>query len=68
MLLRADAVRADAVAAGAARVQHLRCVTGREAGVLGGRDAGVQTGELLLVTGQGPQRLHAYPQGLQRAG
>jgi Xaa-Pro aminopeptidase len=30
--------------------------------------AGVQTGELLLVTGQGPQRLHAYPQGLQRAG
>jgi Xaa-Pro dipeptidase len=30
--------------------------------------AGVQTGELLLVTGQGPQRLHAYPQGLQRTG
>jgi Xaa-Pro dipeptidase len=27
--------------------------------------AGVQTGELLLVTEHGPQRLHAYPQGLQ---
>ena len=30
--------------------------------------AGVQTGELLLVTEQGPQRLHAFPQGLQQAG
>jgi Xaa-Pro dipeptidase len=30
--------------------------------------AGVQTGELLLVTEEGPQRLHAFPQGLQRAG
>jgi len=30
--------------------------------------AGVQTGELLLVTAEGPQRLHAFPQGLQRAG
>lgn len=30
--------------------------------------AGVQTGELLLVTEQGPQRLHAFPQGLRRAG
>ena len=30
--------------------------------------AGVQTGELLLVTEHGPQRLHAYPQGLQRMG
>jgi Xaa-Pro aminopeptidase len=30
--------------------------------------AGVQTGELLLVTEHGPQRLHAYPQGLQQAG
>ena len=29
--------------------------------------AGVQTGELLLVTEQGPQRLHAFPQGLQQA-
>jgi Xaa-Pro aminopeptidase len=30
--------------------------------------AGVQTGELLLVTEQGPQRLHAFPPGLhQRA-
>ena len=28
--------------------------------------AGVQTGELLLVTEHGPQRLHAYPQGLQQ--
>jgi Xaa-Pro aminopeptidase len=32
------------------------------------RQAGVQTGELLLVTEHGPQRLHAYPQGLQQAG
>ncbi len=30
--------------------------------------AGVQTGELLLVTEAGPQRLHAFPRGLQRAG
>lgn len=30
--------------------------------------AGVQTGELLLVTEHGPQRLHAYPQGLRQAG
>ena len=29
--------------------------------------AGVQTGELLLVTDEGPQRLHAYPQGLHQA-
>jgi Xaa-Pro dipeptidase len=32
------------------------------------RRAGVQTGELLLVTDHGPQRLHAYPPGLQQAG
>ena len=30
--------------------------------------AGVQTGELLLVTGQGPERLHAYPRGLRLVG
>ncbi len=30
--------------------------------------AGVQTGELLLVTDHGPERLHDYPRGLQRAG
>ena len=30
--------------------------------------AGVQTGELLQVTEQGPQRLHTFPLGLQRAG
>jgi Xaa-Pro aminopeptidase len=30
------------------------------------RRAGVQTGELLLVTEHGPQRLHAFPQGLQQ--
>ena len=30
--------------------------------------AGVQTGELLLVTEHGPQRLHAYPPGLQQVG
>jgi Xaa-Pro dipeptidase len=30
--------------------------------------AGVQTGELLLVTDQGPERLHAYPPGLQQIG
>jgi Xaa-Pro dipeptidase len=29
--------------------------------------AGVQTGELLLVTDQGPERLHEFPQGLQQA-
>jgi Xaa-Pro dipeptidase len=28
--------------------------------------AGVQTGELLLVTEQGPERLHAYPPGLRQ--
>ncbi len=31
------------------------------------RHAGVQTGGLLLVTDQGPQRLHADPQGLHQA-
>jgi Xaa-Pro dipeptidase len=30
--------------------------------------AGVQTGELLLVTDSGPERLHAFPLGLQLAG
>ncbi|MGH3262752.1 MAG: hypothetical protein ACRDNS_12210, partial [Trebonia sp.] len=30
--------------------------------------AGVQTGELLLVTDHGPLRLHGYPRGLQSAG
>jgi Xaa-Pro dipeptidase len=30
--------------------------------------AGVQTGELLLVTERGPERLHAFPQGLQPTG
>jgi Xaa-Pro dipeptidase len=30
--------------------------------------AGVQTGELLLVTEHGPRRLHAYPKGLLQAG
>jgi Xaa-Pro dipeptidase len=30
--------------------------------------AGVQTGELLLVTDHGPQRLHAYPPGLAQVG
>jgi len=30
--------------------------------------AGVQTGELLLITDQGPERLHAYPPGLQQIG
>jgi Xaa-Pro dipeptidase len=30
--------------------------------------AGVQTGELLLVTEDGPQRLHAFPSGLHQAG
>jgi Xaa-Pro aminopeptidase len=32
------------------------------------RRAGVQTGELLLVTEHGPQRLHTFPQGLQQVG
>lgn len=30
--------------------------------------AGVQTGELLLVTDQGPERLHAFPRGLRLVG
>ena len=30
--------------------------------------AGVQTGELLLVTERGPERLHAYPRGLRQTG
>ncbi len=30
--------------------------------------AGVQTGELLQVTEEGPQRLHTFPMGLRRAG
>ena len=30
--------------------------------------AGVQTGELLQVTEEGPQRLHAFPMGLQQVG
>ena len=30
--------------------------------------AGVQTGELLLVTDSGPERLHAYPAGLRQVG
>jgi Xaa-Pro aminopeptidase len=30
--------------------------------------AGVQTGELLLVTEQGPERLHHFPRGLQQVG
>jgi Xaa-Pro aminopeptidase len=29
---------------------------------------GVQTGELLLVTDDGPERLHRFPRGLVRAG
>ena len=29
--------------------------------------AGVQTGELLLVTEAGPERLHSYPRGFLRA-
>jgi Xaa-Pro dipeptidase len=32
------------------------------------RRAGVQTGELLLVTEHGPERLHTFPHGLQQAG
>ncbi len=35
--------------------------------VTGDGFAGVQTGELLLVTERGPRRLHAFPQGLRRA-
>jgi Xaa-Pro aminopeptidase len=31
-----------------------------------GQRAGVQTGELMLVTEQGPERLHAFPRGLQQ--
>lgn len=34
--------------------------------VTGDGRAGVQTGELLLVTEHGPQRLHAYPPGLHQ--
>lgn len=30
--------------------------------------AGVQTGELIVVTEQGPQRFHQFPQGLHQAG
>jgi Xaa-Pro dipeptidase len=30
--------------------------------------AGVQTGELLLVTEHGPSRLHTFPEGLRQAG
>lgn len=30
--------------------------------------AGVQTGELIVVTEQGPQRIHQFPQGLHQAG
>jgi Xaa-Pro dipeptidase len=30
--------------------------------------AGVQTGELLLVTDSGPERLHAFPRGLRQVG
>jgi Xaa-Pro dipeptidase len=30
--------------------------------------AGVQTGELLQVTDEGPRRLHAFPMGLQQVG
>jgi len=30
--------------------------------------AGVQTGELLLVTESGPERLHAFPRGLHQVG
>jgi Xaa-Pro dipeptidase len=30
--------------------------------------AGVQTGELLVVTENGPQRIHEFPQGLRQAG
>jgi hypothetical protein len=30
--------------------------------------AGVQTGELLLVTEAGAERLHAFPPGLQAVG
>ena len=30
--------------------------------------AGVQTGELLVITENGPQRIHKFPQGLRQAG
>jgi Xaa-Pro aminopeptidase len=30
--------------------------------------AGVQTGELVLITAQGVERLHAYPRGFIRVG
>jgi hypothetical protein len=30
--------------------------------------AGVQTGELVLVTGDGSERLHEVPRGLRRVG
>jgi predicted TPR repeat methyltransferase len=43
------------------------CGEGRQAVALHGR-AGVQTGELLLVTDTGPERPHAYPPGLQQIG
>jgi len=36
--------------------------------VAGDGTAGVQTGELLLVTDQGPERLHSFPQGLKQTG
>lgn len=36
--------------------------------VTGDWRAGVQTGELLLVTEDGPERLHAYPPGLHQVG
>jgi Xaa-Pro dipeptidase len=32
------------------------------------RRAGVQTGELLVITENGPQRIHEFPPGLHRAG
>jgi Xaa-Pro dipeptidase len=32
------------------------------------RRAGVQTGELLVITDNGPQRLHEFPHGLHQAG
>jgi Xaa-Pro aminopeptidase len=30
--------------------------------------AGVQTGELLVITENGPQRIHKFPLGLRQAG
>jgi|SRR5271165_6183052 len=59
---RLSAARVDLVlAAGMTMVVQPNVVT---------RDgrAGVQTGELLLVTDRGPQRLHAYPPGLAQVG